>query len=115
MALHDLSESILLITLPQEPDRSSELEAATRLTTPRANRHVIVDFTRVEAMSSVTICGLIILNRLLGATGRQLILCSVSPDIMAIFRRMGLFRLFQFVVDKTIAQASLDHRTFVRG
>ncbi len=115
MALHNLSESIVLITLPQEPDRSSELETAARLTTPRVNRHVIVDFTRVETMSSVTICGLIILNRLLSTTGRQLILCSVPPSIMAIFRRVGLSKLLQFVADKTVAQESLDHRAFVYG
>jgi len=115
MALHNLSESILLIALPQEPDRSNELEAAARTTTLRGNRHVIVDFTRVESMSLMTICGLIILTRLLSTAGRQMILCSVSPDIMAIFRRVGLHKLLQFVVDKTAAQEALDHRTFVYG
>jgi len=115
MTLHNLTESMLLITLPQEPDRSRELETAAGLISPRVNRHVIVDFTRVETMSSVTICGLIILNRLLSTTGRQLILCSVSPNIMAIFRRVGLSEVLQFVVDKTAAQKSLDHRAFVCG
>ncbi len=113
MALHNLSESVLLITLPQEPDRSSELETAARLTTPRVSRHVIVDFTRVETMFSLTVCGLIILDRLLSTAGRQLILCSVSPDIMAIFRRVGLHKLFLFVADKAAAQESLDHETFI--
>jgi anti-anti-sigma factor len=115
MAVHNLSESILLITLPQEPDRSSELETAARLTTPRTSRHIIVDFSRVETMSSVTICGLIILNRLLSTAGRQLILCSVSPNVMAIFRKVGLSRLLQFVADKTAAQESLDRRAFASG
>ena len=115
MALHNLSESILLVTLPQEPDRSSELETAARLTTPRVNRHVVVDFTRVETMSSVTICGLIILNRLLSTVGRQLILCSVPPTIMVIFRRVGLHKLLQFVQDKSAALESLDHRVFTYG
>jgi len=115
MALHNLSENTLLITLPQEPDRSSELETAARLTTPRASRHVIVDFTRVETMSSVTICGLIILNRLLSTAGRQLILCSVPPNVVAIFKRVGLHKLLQFVEDKTAAMESIDHRSFVYG
>ena len=110
MTVHNLSESILLITLPQEPDRSRELEAAARMTTPRVNRHVIVDFTRVETMSSVTICGLIILNRLLSTTGRQMILCSVPPNIVAIFRRVGLHKLLQFAQDKTAATELLEHR-----
>ncbi len=113
MALHNLTESVLLVTLPQEPDRSAELETAARLTSPRVSRHVIVDFTRVEAMSSMTICGLIILERLLSAAARQLVLCSVSPNIMAIFRHMGLHKLFQFVTDKTAAQESIEQGTFI--
>ena len=108
MAIHNLSEHALLITLPQEPDRSGELETAARLTTPRVNRHVIVDFTRVETMSSVTICGLIILNRLLSTAGRKLILCSVPPNIVAIFRRVGLLKLLQFATDKAAALQCLD-------
>ena len=108
MAIHNLSEHTMLITLPQEPDRSSELETAARLTTPRINRHVVVDFTRVETMSSVTICGLIILNRLLSTMGRKLILCSVPPSIVAIFRRVGLLKLLQFAEDKAAAVQCLD-------
>jgi anti-anti-sigma factor len=115
MTIHNTSENTLLITLPQEPDRSGELETAARLTTPRVNRHVIVDFSRVETMSSVTICGLIILNRLLSTTGRQLILCSVTPSVMAVFRRVGLHKLLQFVEDKAAALQSLDRRTHACG
>jgi len=115
MAIHNVSENTLLITLPQEPDRSSELESAARLTTPRVNRHVIVDFTRVETMSSVTVCGLIILNRLLSTTGRRLVLCSVPPNIVAVFRRMGLHKLLEFVEDKSAALQCLDCKAGAYG
>jgi len=108
MAIHSISENTVLLTLPQEPDRSGELETAARLTTPKVNRHVIVDFSRVETMSSVTVCGLIILNRLLSTTGRQLILCSVPPNIVAVFRRVGLHKLLQFAPDKSAAAQVLE-------
>ena len=87
-----LAENILLITPPQEPDRSNELETAARPTAPKVNRHVIVDLIRVETMS-LTIHGLIVLNRLLSTAGRQLVLRPVSPGIMAVFRREELLRL----------------------
>jgi anti-anti-sigma regulatory factor len=115
MAIHNLSEHTLLVTLPQEPDRSGELETAARLTTPRVNRHVIVDFTRVETMSSVTICGLIILNRLLSTMGRKLVLCSVPPNIVAIFRRVGLLKLLQFTEDKLAASEWIESGVSVCG
>jgi anti-anti-sigma regulatory factor len=108
MAIHSISASAVLLTLPQEPDRSDELETIARLTTPKMNRHVIVDFSRVETMSSITICGLIILNRLLSTTGRQLILCSVPPNIVAVFRRVGLHKLLQFAPDKAAAVQVLE-------
>jgi len=115
MTIHNVSEDTLLITLPQEPDRSGELETAARLTTPRIRRHVIVDFTRVETMSSVTICGLIILNRLLSTLGRQLILCSVPPDIVAAFRRVGLHKVLQFAPDKVAALQVIEQCASARG
>ena len=115
MTIHNVSEHALLITLPQEPDHSGELETAARLTTLRVNRHVIVDFTRVETMSSVTICGLIILNRVLSTTGRQLILCSVPPNVVAIFRRLGLHKLLQSVPDKAAALQVLDQCACAHG
>jgi anti-anti-sigma regulatory factor len=115
MAIHNLSEHTLLVTLPQEPDRSGELETAARLTTPRVNRHVIVDFTRVETMSSVTICGLIILNRLLSTMGRKLVLCSVPPNIVAIFRRVGLLKLLQFAEDTLAASEWIESGVSVCG
>lgn len=115
MTIHNISEDTLLITLPQEPDRSGELETAARLTTPKVHRHIIVDFTRVETMSSVTICGLIILNRMLSTTGRQLVLCSVPPNISAIFKRMGLLKLLQFAADKAAAVQVLDPCAEARG
>ncbi|MBN1506454.1 MAG: STAS domain-containing protein [Sedimentisphaerales bacterium] len=108
MAIHSISASTVLLTLPQEPDRSGELEATARMTTPKMSHHVIVDFSRVETMSSVTICGLIILNRLLSTTGRQLILCSVPPGIVAVFRRVGLHKLLQFAPDKSAAMQVLE-------
>jgi anti-anti-sigma factor len=115
MTIHNISEDALIITLPQEPDRSGELETAARLTTPKVHRHVIVDFTRVETMSSVTICGLIILNRLLSTTGRHMVLCSVPPNISAIFRRMGLLKLLQFASDKSEALQVLDQCAETHG
>jgi anti-anti-sigma regulatory factor len=56
----------------------------------------------------VTVCGLIILNRLLSTTGRQLILCSVPPNIVAVFRRVGLHKLLQFAPDKSAAAQVLE-------
>jgi len=108
MATQNLSEHALLITLPAEPSSSSDLEAAVKSTRPGSDRDVIVDFSLVEILPSATICNLIVLERVLSAAGRQLVLCSVSPNIRAIFRRVGLHKLFRFTEDELAAVQSLD-------
>jgi anti-anti-sigma regulatory factor len=108
MATQNLSEHVLLITLPAEPQLSSDLEAMARSTRPGSDRDVIVDFSLVEILPSATICHLIVLERVLSAAGRELVLCSVSPDVRVIFRRVGLHNLFRFADDELAAVQSLD-------
>jgi len=108
MATQNLSEHVLLITLPAEPQSSSDLEVVTRSTHPGSQRDVIVDFTLVEILPSATICNLIILERALSAAGHQLVLCSVSPGVKTIFRRVGLHKLFRFADDELAAMQALD-------
>jgi anti-anti-sigma regulatory factor len=108
MATQNLSEHVLLISLPAEPQSSRDLEVVARSTRPGCDRDVIVDFSLAEILPSATICHLIVLERVLSASGHQLVLCSVSPGVLAIFRRVGLHKLFQFADDELAAVQSLD-------
>ena len=108
MAPQNLSAHVLLITLPAESQLSSDLEVVARWADPASNRDVIVDFSLVEFLPWVTICHLIILERALSAAGCQLVLCSVSRDVKAIFRRVGLAKLLRFTDDVLDARQSLD-------
>jgi anti-anti-sigma regulatory factor len=108
MATQNLSERVLLITLPAEPSSSGDLEAVVRSTRPGSDHDVIVDFSLVEILPSATICHLIVLERMLSAAGHRLVLCSVSPNVKAIFRRVGLHKLFRFTDDELAAVQSLD-------
>ena len=108
MATQNLSSHVLLITLPKEPQSGNELEMAAHAARCGPDRDVIVDFSLVEAMPAGTICNLIILQRLLNAASRQLVLCSVSPPIVIAFKRVGLGKLFRFTTDEFTALQSLD-------
>lgn len=109
MAMQNLSEHVLLISLPAEPQLSRDLEVAAHTMRPASDRDVIVDFALVETLPSATICHLIVLERALSASGRQLVLCSVPPAVLAIFRRIGLHKLFHFTDDELAALQSLEH------
>jgi anti-anti-sigma regulatory factor len=108
MATQNLSEQILLVSLPAEPQTSRDLEVVARSTHPAFDRDVIVDFSLVEVLPSATICHLIVLERVLSAAGRQLVLCSVGPEVKGTFRRVGLHKLFRFADDEPAAVQALD-------
>jgi anti-anti-sigma regulatory factor len=67
----------------------------------------------VEILTSAMICNLMVLERLQSAAGRQLILCSVCPNIAGIFTRVGLHRLFRFADDEFAALQSLDRAAYL--
>lgn len=109
MGIQHLSERVLLITLPVEPQSGNEAEMAMRSAGAKPGCDVIVDFSLVEIMSSATLCSLLMLERRLSMTGRELVLCSVPPKIAGVFTRVGLHRLFRFADDEFAALQMLDH------
>lgn len=115
MGIQDLPDEVLLITLPREPQQGSELDFALEIAQSRGDRHVIVDFSLVEMMPSATLGGLMLLEWVLGGIDRRLILCSASPCIVEVFRRVGLDDLFGFAADRFAALQSLDRVTCSRG
>jgi anti-anti-sigma factor len=108
MGIQNLTKDVLLVTLPKEPQTGSDLEFVTRLANSNRARDAIVDFSLVEIMPSSTICQLMVLERALNQAGHQLVLCSLSPTIHGIFRRVGLSGLFRFAHDEFAALQSFD-------
>jgi anti-anti-sigma regulatory factor len=108
MAMQHLSQHVLLITLPKEPQSSNDLELAAHAARSQTDRNIIINFSLVETLPTATICSLIILERLVSAAGRQLVLCSVPPQAMKAFKRMGLWKLFRFTRDELAALQLLD-------
>lgn len=108
MATEPLSESVQLITLPAEPHLSNEMDLAAHEANAGSACDVVVDFSLVEILPSATICSLIVLERLLTAMDRRLVLCSVPPNILGIFRRVGLHSLFRLADDRSAALKRLS-------
>ena len=108
MGIQYLSDQALLVTLPKEPHLGNDIEIAIRLTSGSGARDVIVDFSLVTIMPSGTLSELMTLERQLGDSGRQLVLCSVRPPIREVFTRVGLGGLFRFAEDQFAALQSFD-------
>lgn len=103
MGIENFSKDIVIVTLPEQPQHSSELETLSNMFSEAVDRDVVIDFSKVEILTSETICGLMILDKLLKGAGYQLLLCNLPPTIKQIFIRTGLVTIFQFAEDEVTA------------
>lgn len=110
MGIRNLSEDILLVALPQQPQQGDELEALNTMLCETIDHDVVIDFSKVEMLTSENLCGLLILSKLLGGAGRELLLCSLTPAIKGIFVRTGLVSVFDFAESESDALARLKDR-----
>jgi anti-anti-sigma regulatory factor len=110
MGIRNLPESILLVDLPQQPQQSDELDAVNTMLSEASDRDIVMDFSRVEMLTSESICGLLILAKLLGGAEHQLVLCGLPPAINDIFVRTGLLSVFAFADTESDALIYLKDR-----
>ena len=115
MGIQNLSERVLLVTLPEQPHLCDELETVNKITSDGSNRDVIIDFYQVKMLTSESICSLIILERLLSGLGHKLVFCNVSSEIKQIFTRTGLEPSFEFADDDFAALQSIRCSLYLYG
>lgn len=107
MGIEYLSENVLLVCLPEEPQLSDELVTVNEIVSDGCARDVIIDFSIVELLTSESISSLIILERLLNSLGHKVILCAVSSKIKQTLERTGLQPLFEFAHEQFAALQSV--------
>lgn len=103
MGIENFSKDVVVVTLPEQPQHGSELEVVSTMFAETVDRDVVIDFSKVEMLTSETICGLMILDKLLDGAGHQLVLCNLSSAIKQVFIRTGLVTVFQFADDEAAA------------
>jgi len=100
MGIQNYSEDILIITLPEQPHHGQEIDDVNKLLSESVDYDVLVDFANVEILTSESICGLMILSKLLEGSGRKLVLYNLPPAIKQILVRTGLLMVFELTDDK---------------
>lgn len=100
-------DEVLVIALPRRTHGDDTLAIAGNLADTNPERHVIVDFSRAQVITSSMLSELMVLERQLDANDKRLILCSVPDNIMRMFTCVGLRSLFQFAADRKTALESL--------
>jgi anti-anti-sigma factor len=109
MGIQNFSEDVLFVDLPsKEPQICDELKNLNEVIVTRSDCDVVIDFFRVEIITSSSISNLLILRKLLQERGRQLILCNVAVMTKYIFTVAGLDKVFDFVDDRFAAMAAVQ-------
>jgi len=108
MGIQNWSEDIILVDLPAEPEMGEELKTITEMVRNRGDCEVVVDFSKVDIITSSSLSKLLRLRKLVGDCGHRLVFCSVAPATKGIFTVTGLDGVFEIVDDKFIALASLQ-------
>ena len=108
MAIQNLSEGVILVSLSDKAQLSEELQIVNKIIGGGNTCDVIVDFSNAEIITSVSLSNLLILRGLLCEHGRALILCGVSVPTKCIFTVAGLDGVFEFADDKYAALGVLQ-------
>lgn len=108
MGIQNWSEDIVLVDLPQEPELGDELKTTTEVVRDRGDCEVVIDFSKVDIITSSSLSKLLKLRKLVGDCGHRLVFCSVAPATKGIFTITGLDGIFEIVDDKFVALASLQ-------
>ena len=108
MGIQNWSEEIILVDLPAEPEMGEELKTVTQMARDRGDCEVVVDFSKVDIVTSSSLSKLLRLKKLMSDCGHRLVFCNVAPATKGIFTVTGLDGIFEIVDDKFIALASLQ-------
>ena len=108
MGIQSWSDDIVLVDLPQEPDMGDELKTVIDIVRDRGDCDVVVDFSKVDIVTSSSLSKLLKLRKLLGDCGHRLVFCNVAAATKGIFTVTGLEGIFEIADDKFVALASLQ-------
>ncbi len=108
MGIQNWSEEIVLVDLPPEPEMGEELKTVTQIVRDRGDCELVVDFSKVDIVTSSSLSKLLRWKKLMSDCGHRLVFCNVAPATKGIFTVTGLDGIFEIVDDKFVALASLQ-------
>jgi anti-anti-sigma factor len=108
MGIQNWSDDIILVDLPQEPNMGDELKTVTDISRDRGDCDVVIDFSKIDIVTSSSLSKLLKLRKLLADCGHKLVFCNVAPATKGIFTVTGLDGIFELADDKFVALASLQ-------
>ena len=105
MSIHRWSEDVILVELPGELTKHTELQTVIAMLRAGSDCDVVIDFSEVDVMGGACLAGLLEIQRLVNESGHRLTLCHVAPATRGVFTITRLEDLFEFAEDRFAALA----------
>jgi anti-anti-sigma factor len=96
MTICEHSDNIIVIELPAEPDLRAELDRAMEILQAGCNSDVIMDFSKVDIMTSMSLSGFLKVREVVCQAGRRLIFCNAKSITKDIFKVTCFDGIFEF-------------------
>jgi len=111
-----LEPDVLYVSLPPEPLLRPQLTQLREHLPQMGDKHMVLDLSHVEIISSPSIGSLLLLQKQLAQRGRRLMLYGTRLATRCIFRVAGLDTLLEFAEEKSEAITAADvHKWLERG
>jgi anti-anti-sigma factor len=108
MEVENLAEDIIAFELQREPLMTGELKTISDIAEDRRDCDVVLDFLKVDIITSPSLAKLLKMRQTLRDAGHRLILCSVHPFTRSAFMITGLDGFFECAEDKEEALSLLQ-------
>ncbi len=108
MGIQTWYDNTVIVDLPAEPNIRERLDRIIRIVSEGKVGGVVLDFSAVGIINSVSLSGLLQLQKVLAEAGQRLVLCNVSPMTQKIFNVTCLNANFEFANDKSAALLSIQ-------
>ncbi len=108
MMIDNCSDNILMVKLDPEPGIRKQLDRLMELIREGSTADVLIDFSDVDIMTSLSLSGFLQLRKLLNIAGHRLVFCNCSNMTKDIFHVTCFDDIFEFIDDKEEAIEALE-------
>ncbi len=109
MTIHNHPGNLIVVDLPfRESQIADELKAVNEAAGANPACDVIINFAKVEIVTSSNLSNLLILRSILAERSHRLLLCNVSVITKCVFRVAGLDEIFEFAKDVPATVAAIQ-------
>jgi anti-anti-sigma regulatory factor len=107
MSISKYSQGVIFVELPPEPDIRTELDNLIEILDADADNDIIIDFDKVDIVTSLTLSGFLKVREIAAKAGRRIIFVNISSITRDIFTVTCFDGIFEFVDDKEQALEAL--------